>query len=253
MEETKIKDAFLKVKEDISLLKNKLEQISSELQLIKRTINQTDSPTNTQTEMSKNPTLFPAMQTENSTLPTDNNSILDKTTQKASEMPFLTISTGNRGVPADRPADKQTDQQTNNIEPQPNINQKVSGFFEKFALKESIEDPVKKIGKVTELINSLDALKKDLRHKFKKLTNQEMMVYSTIYQLTNQAIDVDYAILSKKTGLSESSIRDYVQKLSKKGVPLEKTKENNKRILLMIPPEFKRMASLETLISLRNL
>lgn len=120
-------------------------------------------------------------------------------------------------------------------------------------MNETTEDPVTKIGKVAELINSLDALKKDLRRQFKRLTPQEMLVYSTIYQLTDQAIDVDYSILSKKTGLSESSIRDYVQKLLKKGIPLEKTRENNKRILLAVPPEFKRMTSLETIISLRSI
>ncbi len=99
----------------------------------------------------------------------------------------------------------------------------------------------------------MDALKKDLRKQFKRLTPQEMLVFSTIYQLTDQAIEVDYSILAKKTNLTESSIRDYVQKLLRKGLPLEKIRENNKRILLIIPPEFKRMASLDTLISLRNL
>ena len=107
--------------------------------------------------------------------------------------------------------------------------------------------------KVTEILNSLGDLKKDLRKQFKQLTPQEMSIFSLIYELTDQKIEVNYPILSSKTNLTESSIRDYVQKLVKKGIPLQKTKENNKRVTLFLPEEFKKIASLETIALLRSL
>jgi len=115
------------------------------------------------------------------------------------------------------------------------------------------KDPLSKIQKVSDILNSLDSIKKDLRSKFKKLTSQEMLIFSAIYQLDEQGFSVDYPILAKKTSLTESSIRDYVQKLIKKGIPVDKTKENNKRITLSIPQDFKKIASLQTIISLREL
>ena len=246
MDDIKIKEAFLKVKEDINQLKDKINSIIEELDNFKRTFRQTDTPTNIQTDNKIYPTYTP-------TIPSNVQINKIKTSLEAVKTQNSHISTGNRGVPADRQTIEQTDQQTDNCPYQSSPESPLPSEDKKFALIDTNNDPVKRMGKVAELVNSLDTLKMDLRRQFKKLTPQEMVVYSTIYQLTNQAIDVDYTLLSKKTGLSESSIRDYVQKLLKKGIPLHKIRENNKRILLSIPPEFKRMASLETLVSLRNL
>ncbi|MFH1290623.1 MAG: hypothetical protein ABIH92_04400 [Nanoarchaeota archaeon] len=240
MPEDKIKEAFQKVKEDILNLQSDLSSISREIQEIKRTLIQTDRPTDIQTDTRtasfqelNEQTHFQTRQT-NTPIQTDTQTVPQEI--GGSESKNSGISTGNRGVQTDRQTSRQTDRQ-----------------IEKFALSQISRDPITKIERVTEIINSLDSLKKDLRRQFKQLTPQEMLVFSTIYQLTDQTIDVDYSILSKKTNLSESSIRDYVQKIIKKSIPLEKTKEKNKRILLTISPEFKRIASLDTLISLRNL
>jgi DNA-binding MarR family transcriptional regulator len=253
MDELKIKEAFQKVKEDMNSIKSQLEQISKELHDIKRTTRQTDTPADTQTNEQPIQTYTPTMSTDTQTIQSIEKTSPVKPPLKPLKTQNFDVSIGNRGVPADRQTNQQTDRQTDNYH-YPSVSDTFSNeSSQKFVLNRNLEDPVTKIGKVAELVNSLDALKKDLRKQFKKLTPQEMLVFSTIYQLTDQAIDVDYSILSKKTALSESSIRDYVQKLLKKGIPLEKTRENNKRILLSISPEFKRIASLETLISLRNL
>ena len=45
--------------------------------------------------------------------------------------------------------------------------------------------------------------------------------------------------------------RNAIQRLIKKGVPLIKNKENNKKILLSISSELKKIASLNTIIQLR--
>ena len=164
------------------------------------------------------------------------------------------VSTGNQGVPTDRQTNQQTDRQIEEVRFNPqgdNENIKEIHFNTENHLKQN--DKLSKIDEVSRLLNSLDTLKKDLRLKFKKLTTQEMLVFSTIYQLQAQAFEVDYTLLSNKTNLSESSIRDYVQKLKKKEIPVDKIKHNNKKIILTISQDFKKIASLSTIISLREL
>ena len=114
-------------------------------------------------------------------------------------------------------------------------------------------DKLSQIDTVSQVLDSLDNLKKDIRSRFKKLTPQEIYVFSLIYQLEDQGSIVDYTLLSEKTKLSQSSIRDYILKLIKKGVPVDKTKENNKQVTLSIPKDFKKIASLDTILSLREI
>jgi len=132
----------------------------------------------------------------------------------------LGISTGNQGVSTDRQTNRQTDRQTQN----PFENQKKSS-------QNSVDN-------VTEILDSLDNIKKEIRLKFKRLTDQEMLIFSLIYQLEEEKGYTDYKTLSEKLKLTESSIRDYVQRLIKKGIPVEKTKINNKNIQLkkLYPP-----------------
>ena len=78
-----------------------------------------------------------------------------------------------------------------------------------------------------------------------------MQVFSTIYELEEQGFIVDYNILSEKLNLTESSIRDYVLRLIKKGIPLGKNRENNKKITLSISRDLRKIASLETIHKLR--
>ena len=104
------------------------------------------------------------------------------------------------------------------------------------------------------MLDSLDAVRKEVRLKFKQITNQEMMVFSTIYQLEESTPEgVEYRQIAQKLGLSESSIRDYAQKLISKGIPVDKIKLNNKKILLKISSKLKNIAPLDTLIKLREL
>jgi DNA-binding MarR family transcriptional regulator len=134
------------------------------------------------------------------------------------------FSTGNRGVPADRQTNQQTDRQVEN----------------------SIEN-------AAEMLKSLDNIKKDIRQKFKHLTEQEWLVFSTIYQLDSEAGYSDYKIISERLKLTESSIRDYVARLIKKGIPVDKTRLNNKNIRLNVSPSLKQIASLSAILSLRDL
>jgi predicted transcriptional regulator len=147
----------------------------------------------------------------------------------------LAISIGNGGVPTDRQTDKQTNQQTDNS----SHNQNKSSL-------NSIENAL-------QILSSLDNLKKEIRLKFKRLTDQEMEVFTILYQLSEEYSYTDYRSLSSKLNLTESSIRDYIGRLIKKGIPVDKTKINNKSIQLSVSPNLKKVASLQTILQLRGI
>ena len=102
-----------------------------------------------------------------------------------------------------------------------------------------------------DLYNMVESLKSDIKIKFRNLTKQEFRVFSAVYILEEQQ-EVDYRNLSSYLGLTESSIRDYVLKLQQKGIPVVKTKINNKKVLLNVRQELKQLATLEALMKIRE-
>jgi len=150
-------------------------------------------------------------------------------TYMSNSIPNEQSSIGNKGVPTDRQTDQQTHRQTE-------------------------KDPISEFARANEILNSLDDLKRDIRLKFKGLTPQEMLVFSTLYSLEEQKTDeITYRTLAEQLQLSESSIRDYINKLTKKGVPIEKIRQNNKTILLKVSQDLKNVATLDTICQLREL
>lgn len=145
---------------------------------------------------------------------------------------ILDISIGNQGVQTDKQTDKQTDVSMN---------------------KSSYNHQETKFDEAQNLLNSLDSIKKEIRLKFKRLTDQELLVFSTIYQLEEEFGYSDYKSISKRLNLSESSIRDYVRRLTIKGIPLVKEKINNKEIKLNVSQNLKKLVTLNTILELRDL
>jgi len=221
MDELRIKEAFAKVKEDISEIKEQLALFSQEVVELKTSL-LSIYPADTQTHshtLQHIPAEIPAHPSRNSSAPAHNLPLY------ALKSPNLSISTGNEGVPADRQTDRQTDQHTGN-------------------------EGVTALKSLPEVLETLNSIKEEVRIKFKHLTKQEIIVFSTIYSLEEQSFPVDYSLLATKLSLTESSIRDYIQRLIKKGLPLIKIKENNKKIFISISPEFKKLVSLSTLNAL---
>ena len=240
-----VKDAFDKVKQDINFLRDGLDKLREELkenrelmikicESVQEMSSQVDAITSQIKRTSKeNPAMLPQMKlTSLENLPAHQ----QIKSASAEDIPAhlinfkhlnegnLRISTGNRGVPADRQTNQQTDRQVEN----------------------SIEN-------AAEMIKSLDNLKKEIHKKFKKLTEQEWLVFSTIYQFDEEKGFSDYRVLAEKLNLTESSIRDYVSRLINKGIPVDKTKLNNKNIKLNVSKSLKQIASLSTIINLRDL
>ena len=208
-----VKDAFVKIKKDILFLKEEIKTLNKALSEIQTTPTHNQPLTNQQTNK---PTNF-------QTTPTHNQVIQPLYIQNTP------ISTGNEGVPTHTPTHTPTHQHTH---------------------KNSNLD----FKQVNNILESLDAIKKEIRLKFKRLTPQEMLVFSTLYTLESQKnIEITYKIIATQLNLSESSIRDYINKLINKGIPIEKTRQNNKTIILKISQDLKNIATLATIESLRAL
>lgn len=261
MDDTKIKEAFSKAKQDILKLKEQIIFLDQETQFLRQTLDDilyhqqlqhiiqhssisTDQQTDTKMPQSSSIASIPA---QNSQIPTnepqnpahqhiESSTPAQNTSLKAVITSFSEVSSGNRGVPADRQTDQQTDQHIQNRD---EIHSKV--------------DKISSFKHISTALETLDQAKKDIHSQFKRLTQQEMEVFTTIFTLEDQGFIVDYPLLAQKCSLTESSIRDYIQKLLKKGAPLLKTKENNKKILLKIAPELRKIASLPTIQQLRDL
>jgi len=215
-----IQEAFSKVKKDIEFLYQEINELKTTLKDIESYIKSPTPNSNTPTLQHQTPTLQHRIEPPNG-------KILDS-------------STGNGGVPTLQ----QTNQQTNQPTLQPTL---------QHPLISDGKDKLNELQRVSEIIGSLDTMKKEIRVKIKKLTGKEMAVYSLIYQFEDQGLEVDYSLISEQLQLSEISIRDYVRKISNKGIPLNKIKTENNKVMLSIPGDFKKLASLQTLLSLREL
>ena len=151
------------------------------------------------------------------------------------------LSIRNEGVPTDRQTDPQTDTY------KAKISERRAFASQEIPIK---KDPIKD---AADILDSLDALKKEIRLKFKRLTNREWSVFSTMYQLEEENGYSDYKSIAEKLNLTESSIRDYVARLLGKGIPVDKTKLNNKNIQFKISDSLKKIATLPTIMQLRDL
>lgn len=218
-----IKESFRKVKEDMDFLKEELNSLREQIKELKTSLSITSSTSISKAQIPTNPALN---STDSKDIPTHNSPF-------TSLKPLISgISSGNEGVPTDKQTNQQTNQHTQNTPNSPS--------------NRSMEDAL-------ELLGSLDNIKKEIRLKFKDLTEQEFLVFSMIYQLDEEQGYSNYRILSQKLNLSESSVRDYVGKLIKKEIPVDKIKINNKNIKLSISKNLKKIVSLNTILQLREL
>jgi len=249
MEEEKIKEAFSKAKEDIFALgkevgglKLLISDMKNDLKILTQAFKDTKKPTSTEKNEQKQPTNTPTHPEKNPTnqqiIPTHNEIPTDKVLSQVLKGKNLDISTGNGGVPTDRQTDRQTDRHIiQHIKPQKTEEKKEENHLEKAA----------------QILDNLDALKKEIRIKIKRLTDKEMQVFSLLYSLEDQGQIVDYPLLSTKFNLSESSIRDYIGKIQAKGMPIIKEKIQNKKIILHISQDLRKIASLDTILKLREI
>ena len=205
------------IKEAFSKIKKDIQSLKEEIQQLKLQVEHTQT---NPTHISTQTTQQTDKQTNKQTTPTHILPIESPYHQNSN------TSIGNEGVPTDKQTNRQTDKQTHYSE----------------------------FKQANNILESLDSIKKGIRLKFKRLTPQEMLVFSTLYALEEQNnTEITYKALSIQIGLSESSIRDYINKLTKKGIPIKKIRQNNKIIHLKISQDLKNIATLATIQNLREL
>ncbi len=256
-----IKKAFKKVKKDIFTLGDEIQDLRKEILDIKKELkNTTNFIDKVRKNRIKSASKIPTHNTtHDEKIPTQ----IRHTTQGSQEEPlkkqYMGVSTRNQGVPTDRQTDRQTDERhikkyvervSDNDSNFRNFQEKTTQDLQKNQEK---QDKISQLDKASEILSNLDNLKKELRLKIKKLTSQEMRVFSLIYQLNQQGLEADYKTLASKMDLSEGSIRDYIYKIIKKGIKIQKQKAGNKKINLQIPSNLKKIASLDTILKLREM
>jgi hypothetical protein len=230
MKKEKIIKSFSNVKEDISYLENQIIEIKNELKELKLLLLAEKEKLSTTKQENY---FIDSLPTDNFDYPTQ---IIDSTDNPTLPLERgglknnnLEFSIRNKGVPTDKQTNSQTD-------------------------KNSVITIEKDLEKVSKILDSLDEIRREIRFKFKKITPQEMVVFSSIYQLEEKDSSiVTYREIASILRLSESSIRDYVQRMISKGIPIKKERLSNKKILLSISPDLKKIASLSAIINLRDL
>ncbi|MFQ5531437.1 MAG: helix-turn-helix domain-containing protein [Candidatus Nanoarchaeia archaeon] len=232
--EDSVKDAFSKAKQDIDSIKQETDFLRKELAETRERFTEIVEVLKELSEKflkfeENQRKLASTHKPENKTVSTHPST--DNTSFKPLKHENLSISIGNQGVPTDKQTNRQTNQHT----------QKTPKTQEN-----SME-------KALEILNSLDNIKKEIRLKFKRLTDQEMLIFSTLYQLGEEKGYTDYKSIAETLSLSESSIRDYIGRLIKKDIPINKHKINNKNIQLSIAENLKKVAPLHTILQLRDL
>jgi predicted transcriptional regulator len=247
-EKENIQNSFKKIKEDMDSLNNEILNLKKYLGQTNKAINYLNSYLSS----------FIAHKWESSTSSADIQQIAQNPADNPSYKQELSlkspVSIGNEGVPT----------HSQQIVSRYSTEEKVLNQPEQHTPLSSNQLPViptvmpqASVDKTQDInLNNLSAiledLKKELKQKFKNLTNKELLVFSLIYTLGEELGEVSYKDIAMKANLTEGSVRDYISRLEHKGIPLLKEKKNNKMILLKIPDELKHISTLDNLTKLNK-
>lgn len=236
--EEKVRSSFEKVREDIRFLQEELFALKKELENLrvdiktnfigKSSTGNEGVPTNQQTNTSTvNTPLFPV----------DGNPSMPSSTSVKNPAHFPTHL-------------QQISQKTQQMSHR--FQQITPEMVENMLKEQKAKEKEPQKGQIMDLAEVMDTLKSDLKKRFKSLTKQEFYIFSVLYTVEKSQESVTYSDLAAKTGLTSSSIRDYIQRIIRKGIPISKEKLNNKVTLLKIPPELRNLATLDNLLRIRK-
>ncbi len=91
-----------------------------------------------------------------------------------------------------------------------------------------------------------------LTQTFKQLTDREFSVFMAMIELEQQLPEITYADLANKLKISEPTIRNVINSLISKKIPIQKNRFFNKKVSLLVNPSLKTTPFLEKIIQLRN-
>jgi len=105
----------------------------------------------------------------------------------------------------------------------------------------------------TVLNQEIEPIKQEIEENFKKLTEKQFLVFMSIYELEEQKDSpIRYKDIAEHLNLTQSSVRDHVNELTIKKIPLTKEIFNNK-VFLSIPHEFRTLTLASKLLNFRQL
>ncbi len=258
-EKESISRSFKKIKEEMLFLYNQMLDLGEQLSQIKSTLYDLSQEIQSQKVNPDTSSVGMQQKTKN---PADN------PPYNREISPISTFSIGNGGVPADsqqtvsrqptheNPQESISSISQDSLDDEPQIPQIDLRYPKQESLKQEETrlppGPKPEEIRLDNLPVILEKLKKDLKQKFKNLTNQEILVFSIIYTLNEEIPEVSYKDIALKANLTEGSIRDYVSRLEHKGIPLIKEKRNNKLVVIRIPDELKNITTLDNLTKLKK-
>ena len=235
--EEKVKASFEKVREEMNLLRSELSALRNEI------VGLRDIKTNLNNEINNIKTNFNTQSSiGNQGVPANQHT--NTSSDNTPSFPLDAVSPVRSNLPTHNPAQTPTHpQHIQEIFQQSNTSAQNSAQESNRSSKNE---------ELTDLNSLIETLKTDMRKKFKSLTKQEFHIFSVLYSVDKSQNQVTYQDLAVRTGLTASSIRDYIQRIVRKGVPILKEKQNNELITLKIPLELRNLATLDSLMRLRK-
>jgi hypothetical protein len=228
MNEDILKKAFSKVKEDMQVINDRLDRLESQLNVILTNSNQkiASNPPNSIENRQYKPQTSQIQQSSsgNEGVQSINHSTIN---QSINDQSSIKHEMG-----------QYTPQISNNYKENPKTNHSLS--------TQSLSTQSTNIHSL-----NLQSLKQELESRFNALTNQEFLIFLTIYQLEEDLRrPVTYNDLSTKLSLTSGCIRGYISALIRKSLPVIKSKINNRTLTLSINPEFRDLNLKEKLTNI---
>jgi len=100
---------------------------------------------------------------------------------------------------------------------------------------------------------SISAIKSDFEALFRGLTDREFSVFMAIYQLEEDLqAPVSYCEVSKILKITEITVRNYVNSMMNRGIPIEKHRQYNRKVSLSIKKDMRDLNLASKLLKIRQ-
>ena len=100
---------------------------------------------------------------------------------------------------------------------------------------------------------SISAIKSDFDVLFRGLTDREFSVFMAIYQLEEDLqAPVSYCEVSKILKITEITVRNYVNSMMNRGIPIEKHRQYNRKVSLSIKKDMRDLNLASKLLKIRQ-